>query len=62
MEIKYKHPFTNEQMTKKDYFILMFGAEFMARVEVWVIEDIKYRRNLRFLNNIKRHLIRYGDR
>ena len=30
MEIKYKHPLTNKQMTKKDYFILMFGAEFMA--------------------------------
>jgi len=30
MEIKYKHPFTNKPMTKKDYFILMFGAEFMA--------------------------------
>ena len=28
--MKYKHPFTNEPMTEKDYFILMFGAEFMA--------------------------------
>ena len=35
--------------------------ESMERVEVWVIEDTNYRKNLRFLNNIKRHIIKYGD-
>ena len=36
--------------------------EYMARVEVWAIEDINYRKNLLGLNNIKRHTIKYGDR
>ena len=34
----------------------------MERVEVWVIEDIKFRKSLRFQNNIKRLIIKYGDR
>jgi len=33
----------------------------MVRAEGWVIEDTNCRRNLHSLNNIKRHLIKYGD-
>ena len=34
---------------------------YMARVEVWVIEDINCSRNLHSRNNIKLHIIKYGD-
>jgi len=33
----------------------------MVNVKAWVIEDINCRRNLLFLNNIKRRIIKFGD-